>query len=73
MIIQELQEVSKKYGQPRITEIIYQAVDAEPEEEAEEVTEAETAAPQPEEIPAPADPEPAEEPACTGEGEKKEP
>lgn len=45
----------------------------EPEEEAEEATEAETAAPQPEEIPAPADPEPAEKPACTGEGEKKEP
>ena len=37
LMIQELQEVSKKYGQPRKTEIIYQAVDAEPEEEAEDI------------------------------------
>ena len=37
VIIQELQEVSKKYGQPRKTEIIYQAVEAEPEEEEEDV------------------------------------
>ena len=37
VIIQELQEASKKYGQPRKTEIIYQAVEAEPEEEEEDV------------------------------------
>ena len=37
VIIQELQEVSKKYGQPRKTEIVYQAVEAEPEEEEEDV------------------------------------
>ncbi|MGM9603638.1 MAG: DNA gyrase subunit A [Faecousia sp.] len=37
VIIQELQEVSKKYGQDRKTEIIYQAVEAEPEEEEEDV------------------------------------
>ena len=37
VIIQELQEVSKKYGQPRKTEILYQAVEAEPEEEEEDV------------------------------------
>ena len=37
VIIQELQEVSKKYGQPRKTEIIYQAVEAEPEEEEDNV------------------------------------
>ena len=37
VIIQELQEVSKKYGQPRKTEIVYQAVEAEPEEEEENV------------------------------------
>lgn len=32
VIIRELQEVSKKYGQPRKTEIVYQYADAEPEE-----------------------------------------
>ena len=37
VIIQELQEVSKKYGQPRKTEILYQAVEAEPEEEEADV------------------------------------
>ncbi len=37
VIIQELQEVSKKYGQPRKTEILYQAIEAEPEEEEEDV------------------------------------
>ena len=37
LIIQELQEVSKKYGQPRKTEIIYQALEAEPEEEEEDI------------------------------------
>ena len=37
VIVQELQEVSKKYGQPRKTEIIYQAVEAEPEEEEDNV------------------------------------
>ena len=37
VIIQELQEVSKKYGQPRKTEIIYQSVEAEPEEEEDNV------------------------------------
>ena len=37
VIIQELQEVSKKYGQPRKTEIIYQAVEAEPKEEEEDI------------------------------------
>ncbi len=37
LIIQELQEVSKKYGQPRKTEIIYQAFEAEPEEEEEDI------------------------------------
>ena len=37
VIIQELQDVSKKYGQPRKTEIIYQAVEAEPEEEEEDI------------------------------------
>ena len=37
VIIQELQEVSKKFGQPRKTEIIYQAAEAEPEEEEEDV------------------------------------
>ena len=37
VIIQELQEVSKKYGQPRKTEIIYQVDQAEPEEEEEDV------------------------------------
>ena len=37
VIIQELQEVSKKYGQARKTEIIYQAAEAEPEEEEENI------------------------------------
>ena len=37
VIIQELQEVSKKYGQPRKTEIIYQAAEAEQEEEVEDI------------------------------------
>ena len=37
VIIQELQEVSKKYGQSRKTEIVYQAVEAEPEEEEDNV------------------------------------
>ena len=37
VIIQELQEVSKKYGQPRKTEIVYQAAEAEQEEEAEDI------------------------------------
>ena len=37
VIIQELQDVSKKFGQDRKTEIIYQAVEAEPEEEEEDV------------------------------------
>lgn len=37
LIIQELQEVSKKYGQPRKTEIIYQTLEAEPEEEEEDI------------------------------------
>ena len=37
VIIQELQEVSKKYGQPRKTEIIYQVDQAEPEEEEEDI------------------------------------
>ena len=37
VIIQELQEVSKKFGQPRKTEIIYQAVEAEPEEVEEDI------------------------------------
>ena len=32
VIIRELQDVSKKYGQPRKTEIVYQYADAEPEE-----------------------------------------
>ena len=37
VIIQELQEVSKKYGQARKTEIIYQAAEVEPEEEEENI------------------------------------
>ena len=37
VIIQELQEVSKKYGQARKTEIIYQAAETEPEEEEENI------------------------------------
>ena len=37
VIIQKLQEVSKKYGQARKTEIIYQAAEAEPEEEEENI------------------------------------
>ena len=37
VIIQELQEVSKKYGQPRKTEILYQVAEAEQEEEEENI------------------------------------
>lgn len=37
VIIQELQKVSEKYGQPRKTEIIYQVEDSEPEEEEDSV------------------------------------
>ena len=37
VIIQELQEVSKKYGQPRKTEILYQVAEAEQEDEAENI------------------------------------
>ena len=37
VIIKELQQVSEKYGQPRKTEIVYQAAEAEPEEEVEEI------------------------------------
>ena len=37
VIIQELQEVSKKYGQPRKTEILYQVAEAEQEDEAEDI------------------------------------
>lgn len=37
VIIQELQEVSRKYGQPRKTEIVYNAEEAAPEEEEESV------------------------------------
>lgn len=37
VIIKELQQVSEKYGQPRKTEIIYQAAEIEPEEEEEPV------------------------------------
>ncbi len=36
LIIHELQEVSKKYGQPRKTEIIYEAAQIEPEEEEDD-------------------------------------
>lgn len=45
----------------------------EPEEEAEGVAEAETIAPPSEETPASTDPESADEPVCTGEGERQEP
>ncbi len=37
VIIQELQEVSKKYGQPRKTEILYQVAEAEQEDEEEDI------------------------------------
>ena len=37
VIIKELEEVSKKYGKPRKTEIIYETQEIEPEEEIEEV------------------------------------
>ena len=37
VIIKELEEVSKKYGKPRRTEIVYQAEEIELEEEIEEV------------------------------------
>lgn len=37
VIIQELQEVSKKYGQPRKTEILYQVAEAEQEDEEENI------------------------------------
>ncbi len=37
VIIQELQQVSEKYGQPRKTEIIYDAADLEPEKEEDQV------------------------------------
>ena len=37
VVIQELQQVSEKYGQPRKTEIIYDAADLEPEKEEDQV------------------------------------
>ena len=37
LIIKELQEVAKKYGQPRKTEIVYQTEEVEAEEEAEDI------------------------------------
>ena len=37
VIIKELEEVSKKFGKPRKTEIIYEAQEIEPEEEIEEI------------------------------------
>ncbi len=37
VIIKELQQVSEKYGQPRKTEIIYDAADLEPEKEEDQV------------------------------------
>ena len=37
VIIKELEEVSKKYGKPRQTEIVYQTEDAEPEDEEDNV------------------------------------
>lgn len=37
VLISELEQVSKKYGQPRKTEIVYDAEDAEPQDEAEEI------------------------------------
>ncbi len=37
LIIRELQEVSKKYGQPRKTEIIYESAQIDPEPEEEQV------------------------------------
>ena len=37
VIIKELEEVSKKYGKPRLTEIVYDSGDAEPEDEEDNV------------------------------------
>ena len=37
VIIKELEEVSKKFGKPRKTEIIYESQEIEPEEEVEEI------------------------------------
>ncbi len=37
VIIKELEEVSKKYGKSRLTEIVYQTEDAEPEDEEDNV------------------------------------
>ena len=37
LIIREMEEVSKKYGKPRMTEIIYETAEAVVEEEAEEI------------------------------------
>ena len=37
VIIKELEEVSKKYGKPRLTEIVYDSRDAEPEDEEDNV------------------------------------
>ena len=37
VITRELEEVSKKYGKPRLTEIVYQTEDAEPEDEEDNV------------------------------------
>ncbi len=37
VLISELEQVSKKFGQPRKTEIIYDAEEAEPRDEAEEI------------------------------------
>ena len=37
LIIKELEEVSKKYGKPRMTEIIYETAETVVEEEAEEI------------------------------------
>ena len=37
VITKELEEVSKKYGKPRLTEIVYQTEDAEPEDEEDNV------------------------------------
>ncbi len=39
VIISELQEVSRKYGQPRKTEILYEVAEAQEEEEEEQVPE----------------------------------
>ena len=37
LIIKELEEVSKKYGKPRLTEIVRETAETAPEEEAEEI------------------------------------